>query len=782
MPNNLVIVESPAKSKTISGYLGEDYDVLATIGHIRDLPGRQGSIDPDNNFNMIFEIGERSREQVKKIITAFKTADALYLATDPDREGEAIAWHVTELLNDEGLINEKPIYRIVFYEITKNAVREAMKNPRKLNKELVDAYLARRAIDYLFGFNLSPLLWKTIGGGAKSAGRVQSPALRLIVERELKIDAFEAQEYWSIEADVRQKEQTFKSRLVKYFGEKVEKFSFKNEEIAREAEKNILNDAKNNLTAVNIEKKQRRRNPAAPFRTSTLQQEASRKLGFSARFTMNVAQGLYMGIELPNEGNIGLITYMRTDSADLSSVAIDEIREMIRNRFGNENVPDKPQKYQSKAANAQEAHEAIRPTSITRTPESMETILDENQLKLYTLIWQRTMASQMEAAVFDTVKIDLSTEPDNSKAHQFRANGQILVRPGFMAVYQESKDDRVVDDSDNLLPEINKGNIITIDILRTEQHFTEPPPRFTEASLVKTLEEYGIGRPSTYATIIAKLQEKYADMDGRRFQPTDTGKLVNKYLTERFSQYIDYEFTSKLENQLDAVSRGEKQFKPLVKEFWGPFIDLINQNQNVTRSEALGSRDLGIDPESNKPVSVRMGHRGPYVMIGTNQDEETPKFAGLRPEQSVENLTLEEALALFSLPRILGKTPEGVDILAKAGPFGAYINYGNKKNASIPRDEDPYTIDISRALELIKEKEIADANRIIHNFENAGIQVLNGRYGPYITNKKKNARIPKDQDPESLTLEECEKLLAAAPERKRRGKKKKTSKKIASGK
>tara|TARA_Y100001949_G_scaffold15452_1_gene11193 strand:- start:578 stop:1744 length:1167 start_codon:yes stop_codon:yes gene_type:complete len=388
----------------------------------------------------------------------------------------------------------------------------------------------------------------------------------------------------------------------------------------------------------------------------------------------------------------------------------------------------------------------------------------------------------MEAAVFDTVKIDLSTEPDNSKAHQFRANGQILVQPGFMAVYQESKDDRVVDDSDKLLPEINKGNIITIDILRTEQHFTEPPPRFTEASLVKTLEEHGIGRPSTYATIIAKLQEKYADLDGRRFQPTDTGKLVNKYLTERFSQYVDYEFTSKLESQLDAVSRGEKQFKPLVKEFWEPFTDLINQNQNVTRSEALGSRDLGIDPESNKPVSVRMGHRGPYVMIGTNQDEETPKFAGLRPEQSVENLTLEEALALFSLPRILGKTPEGIDILAKTGPFGPYINYGNKKNASIPRDEDPYTIDISRALELIKEKEIADSNRIIHNFENAGIQVLNGRYGPYITNKKKNARVPKDQDPESLTLEECEKLLAAAPERKRRGKKKKTSKKIASGK
>ena len=782
MPNNLVIVESPAKSKTISGYLGEDYNVLATIGHIRDLPSRQGSIDPDNNFDMIFEIGERSREQVKKIITAFKTADALYLATDPDREGEAISWHVTELLNDEGLINEKPIYRIVFYEITKNAVREAMKNPRKLNKELVDAYLARRAIDYLFGFNLSPLLWKTIGGGAKSAGRVQSPALRLIVERELKIDAFEAQEYWSIEADVRQKEQTFKSRLVKYFGDKVEKFSFKNEEIAQEAEKNILNDAKNNLTAINIEKKQRRRNPAAPFRTSTLQQEASRKLGFTARFTMSVAQGLYMGIELPNEGNIGLITYMRTDSVDLSSDAIDEIREMIRNRFGNENVPDKPQTYQNKAANAQEAHEAIRPTSITRTPESMETILDENQLKLYTLIWQRTMASQMEAAVFDTVKIDLSTEPDNSKAHQFRANGQILVQPGFMAVYQESQDDKVVDDSDKLLPEINKDDIITIDILRTEQHFTEPPPRFTEASLVKTLEEHGIGRPSTYATIIAKLQEKYADMDGRRFQPTDTGKLVNKYLTERFSRYVDYEFTSKLENQLDAVSRGEKQFKPLVKEFWEPFTDLINQNQNVTRSEALGSRDLGIDPESKKPISVRMGHRGPYVMIGTNQDEETPKFAGLRPEQSVENLTLEEALALFSLPRILGKTPEGIDILAKTGPFGPYINYGNKKNVSIPRDEDPYTIDISRALELIKEKEIADANRIIHNFEDAGIQVLNGRYGPYITNKKKNARVPKDQDPESLTLEECEKLLAAAPERKRRGKKKKTSKKIASGK
>jgi DNA topoisomerase-1 len=780
MSKNLVIVESPAKAKTISKYLGKDFDVLASYGHVRDLVPKVGAVDPDKNFSMKYQVIEKNEKHVNTIIRALKKADALYLATDPDREGEAISWHLIELLKEKNALNSKPVHRVVFHEITKAAVKEAIDNPRALSSDLVGAQQARRALDYLVGFNLSPLLWKKVQRGL-SAGRVQSPALRMIVERELEIEAFKAREYWTIEADVSKDEQPFASRLVSYKGDKVEQFSFENETAAREVEKTLLEAADGKLTTVTVNKRQRRRNPAAPFTTSTLQQESSRKLGFNTQWTMRVAQKLYEGIELPGEGNVGLISYMRTDSVTLAAVAVDEIRDVIADRYGKENVPDEPREYKNKSKNAQEAHEAIRPTSVARTPESLKAALDEDQYKLYSLIWKRTMACQMVPAVFDTVAIDLAAGPAED-GNRFRANGSILVEPGFMAVYKEGQDDNKDDDGDRLLPEIAEGDVISLDVLRPEQHFTEPPPRFTEASLVKTLEEYGIGRPSTYASIIATLKNReYVEMDAKRFIPTDIGRIVNGFLTDHFTQYVDYDFTARLEDDLDAVSLGEKDWVPLLDNFWRPFKDLCDdKEESVTREQVAQARELGTDPKSGKPVTVRMGRYGPFVQIGTKDDEEKPKFAGLRPGQKMNDVTLEDALELFKLPRKLGETPEGEPVSASIGRFGPYVRYGDKYVSM--KEDDPYTVELPRALELIAEKKKADAERLILDFEDDGIQVLNGRYGPYITDKTKNARVPKDREPKSLTLEECKELLAAAPARGRRGKKKTAKKKTAAKK
>lgn len=780
MPKHLVIVESPAKAKTIGRYLGADFDVMASYGHVRDLVPKEGAVDPEQGFAMKYQVIEKNEKHVNAIVRALKKADALYLATDPDREGEAISWHLTEILKEKKALDGKPVYRVVFHEITKNAIKEAIEHPRNISGDLVSAQQARRALDYLVGFNLSPLLWKKVQRGL-SAGRVQSPALRMIVERELEIEAFKAREYWSIEADVSKEEQPFVSRLVRYRGEKVEQFSFGNEEAAREVERTILAAANGRLTAVSVEKKQRRRNPAAPFTTSTLQQEASRKLGFNTQRTMRVAQRLYEGIELPGEGNVGLITYMRTDSVTLASIAIDEIREVIRKRYGPGNVPDAPPEYKNKSKNAQEAHEAIRPTVAAIAPDSLQDKLEPDQLKLYTLIWQRTMASQMVPAVFDTVTLEFApglrkvseyvniAEGDD---HRFRATGSVLVEPGFIAVYQEGQDDAAAEETDRLLPEVAQGDVISLDKLRPEQHFTEPPPRYTEASLVKALEEYGIGRPSTYASIIATLRNReYVEMDGKRFIPTDIGRIVNGFLTEHFTQYVDYDFTARLEDDLDAVSLGEKEIVPLLEHFWKPFSDLVeDKEQSVTREQVAMARELGTDPKSGKPVAVRMGRYGPFVQIGTKDDEEKPKFAGLRPGQKMNDITLEAGLELFKLPRKLGETPQGEPVSASIGRFGPYIRYGDKF-VSLRGDDDPYTVELPRALELIEQKKIADANRIIQDFEEEGIQVLHGRYGPYITDKTRNARVPKDREPKSLSLEECKELLAAAPVR--RGKKKK---------
>jgi len=777
MSKNLVIVESPAKASTISKYLGKDFDVLASYGHVRDLVPKEGAVDTENGFAMKYQIIERNEKHVKAIIKALKNAEGLYLATDPDREGEAISWHLVELLKEKGILDNIEVHRVVFHEITKQAVRDAVANPRDISTDLVGAQQARRALDYLVGFNLSPLLWKKVQRGL-SAGRVQSPALRMIVERELEIEAFKAREYWSIEADVSKNEQPFASRLVSYKGDKVEQFSFENEDAAREVEKTIVDAARGELKVLGVTKRQRRRNPTAPFTTSTLQQEASRKLGFNTQRTMRVAQKLYEGIALPGEDQVGLITYMRTDSVTLAEVALTEIREVIAERYGAKNVPEEPRKFKTKAKNAQEAHEAVRPTSVARAPDDLKAVLDEDQFKLYSLIWKRTMACQMVPAVFDTVAIEMAAGPADA-GHRMRANGSVLVEPGFMAVYQEGKDDAKDDDGDRLLPEIEEGDTIKLDELRPEQHFTEPPPRFTEASLVKTLEEHGIGRPSTYASIIATLKNReYVEMDAKRFLPTDIGRIVIGFLTEHFTQYVDYDFTANLEDDLDSVSLGEKDWVPLLEKFWKPFHALCEDKESsVTREQVAQARELGTDPKSGKPVTVRMGRYGPFVQIGTKDDEEKPKFAGLRPGQKMTDIDLETAMELFKLPRKLGETEDGLPVSASVGRFGPYVRYGDKYVSM--KEDDPYTVELPRALELIAEKIKADAERLILDFEDHGIQVLNGRYGPYITNKEKNARVPKDREPKTLTLEECIELLAAAPVRGRRGKKKTAKKKVA---
>ncbi len=771
MSKNLVIVESPAKAKTIMKYLGKDYKVLASYGHVRDLVPKEGAVDPEHDFAMKYQVIDRNEKHVDAIAKALKKAEALYLATDPDREGEAISWHLVELLRDRKLLDNKPTYRVVFHEITKRAIQEAVDHPKELSTDLINAQQARRALDYLVGFNLSPLLWKKIRRGL-SAGRVQSPALRLIVEREEEIEAFKSREYWSIEADAAKGEQKFPARLLEYRGKKVRQFSFENEAEAREVERTLAGAADGRLKVAKIERKKRRRNPAPPFTTSTLQQEASRKLRFSAQKTMRTAQRLYEGIDI-GDGEVGLITYMRTDSVTLANDALTEIRSVIVERYGKDSLPGEPRRFRTKAKNAQEAHEAIRPTSAARHPSEVRRHLPPDEAKLYELIWKRTVACQMEPAVFDTVSVDLLAGDDGDKRHVLRANGSIMVSPGFIAVYQEGRDDSSEDETgDKVLPDMSEGDVVSLIAIRPEQHFTEPPPRYTEASLVKTLEEFGIGRPSTYASIISTLQNReYVEMDRRRFTPTDVGRIVNRFLTEHFERYVDYDFTARLEDELDAVSRGEKDWVPLMREFWKPFSELVDhKEETVTRDEAVQARQLGTDPKSGKPVSVRMGRFGPFVQIGTRDDEDKPKFAGLRPGQKMDTVKLDEALELFKLPRKLGETPDGEKVSVSIGRFGPYVRYADKF-VSI-KEDDPYTIELPRALELIAAKKKLDAERIIQDFDDEGIQVLNGRYGPYITDKKKNAKVPKDTDPKTLTLEECRKLLAEAPERGRRGGKK----------
>ncbi|HET9679780.1 MAG TPA: DNA topoisomerase I, partial [Gammaproteobacteria bacterium] len=766
MSKNLVIVESPAKAKTIKKYLGRDYSVLASYGHVRDLVPKEGAVDPANDFAMRYDMIEKNEKHVEKIETALKKADTLLLATDPDREGEAISWHLLELLKERDQLDGKDVKRVVFHEITKKAINAAVDNPRGLSTDLISAQQARRALDYLVGFNLSPLLWKKIHRGL-SAGRVQSPALRMLCEREDEIEAFVPREYWKVEASVEKSAQPFNARLFQYQGEKVEQFSFTTESTARDVETTLRTAANGTFTVAKVDKKQRRRNPVAPFTTSTLQQEASRKLGFSTSRTMRVAQKLYEGMDT-GDGVTGLITYMRTDSVSLANEAVAEIRELIVERFGKDHLPETPHSYKTKSKNAQEAHEAVRPTSVKSTPEAVKKYLTDDQYRLYELIWKRTVACQMIHAIYHTVSVDLAC----GDAGIFRASGSTLVSPGFVAVYMEDEDDKKKDDDDErTLPPLEQGDVVTLNELNASQHFTEPPPRYSEASLVKTLEEYGIGRPSTYASIISTLQfRNYVEMDGRRFFPTDVGRIVNTFLTRHFTRYVDYDFTARLEDELDEVARGEKQWVPVMREFWTPFKTLVDDKEtSVSREEAIQARPLGTDPESGKPVAVRIGRYGPYVQIGTKDDEEKPKFAGLRPGQKMNTITLEEALPLFNLPRDLGETAEGEPVSANIGRFGPYVKFGSKY-ASL-KEDDPYEITLERALEVVEAKKEFERNRIIRVFEDEGIEVLNGRYGPYVTNGEKNAKIPKNTDPKSLTLADCQEMLEKAPFRKKRGKK-----------
>ena len=769
MADNLVIVESPAKAKTIKKYLGRDFEVLASYGHVRDLVPKEGAVDPDKGFAMKYQVLDKNERHVESIAKNLRKAKALYLATDPDREGEAIAWHLKEILAERGDLDGKDVHRVVFYEITRNAIRAAVGQPRGLSLELVNAQQARRALDYLVGFNLSPLLWKKVRRGL-SAGRVQSPALRMICEREEEIAAFLAREYWTLEGEGSHSSQSFPLKLIEYGGQKVEQFSFTSEGEAREVERTLRaaagagSDGSGELRVVAIDRKQRRRNPAPPFTTSTLQQEAARKLGFNARRTMRLAQQLYEGQDI-GEGSVGLITYMRTDSVSLAAEAVHEIREVAARLYGAAEVAEEPRVYKTKSKNAQEAHEAIRPTSAAITPADVEGKIEEDLYRLYSLIWKRAVASQMSHALFDTVAVDALAGPDGEQRHLLRANGSTLVKPGYIAVYQEGTDDMKADDADHVLPPMEVGDGVRLTALAAEQHFTEPPPRYTEASLVKALEEHGIGRPSTYASIISTLQDReYVEMDSKRFVPTDIGKIVHRFLTQHFHRYVEYGFTAAMEDELDAVSRGEEEWTTPLDKFWKPFIQQVEKiERTVTREQVAQARELGKDPATGKPIAVRMGRFGPFVQIGTKDDEEKPRFAGLRPGQKMDLITLADAMELFKLPRTLGETPEGETIVANVGRFGPYVKYGSKY-ASL-KEDDPYTVTLERALEVIRLKKEADANRIIQDFAEAGIQVLNGRYGPYITDKKKNAKIPKDRDPKLLTLEECRALIAAAPER-----------------
>jgi DNA topoisomerase-1 len=780
MASHLVIVESPAKAKTIEKYLGKDFKVLASYGHVRDLVPKEGAVETDNDFKMNYSPVERNQKHIASIKKELKKADSIYLATDPDREGEAISWHLYELLREKNLMKNKRAYRVAFYEITKQAVSEAIAHPREITMDLVNAQQARRALDYLVGFNLSPLLWRKIRRGL-SAGRVQSPALRMIVERELEIEAFNPQEYWSIESDNVFDDQPFSAKLNQLAGEKVKQFTITNADQANEAHRRLSDAAQGKLRVDKVEKKQRKRNPAPPFTTSTLQQEAARKLGFGAQRTMRTAQRLYEGIDI-GAGQVGLITYMRTDSVSLSNDALAEIREFIADKFGENNLPETPREYKTKSKNAQEAHEAIRPTSARNEPFKIKQHLGDDEFRLYSLIWKRTMACQMIHATLDTVAVDLACGPGNS----FRANGSTIRDPGFMRVYIEDRDEpKKKDDSkENLLPPLQEGDIVDLNEIRLEQHFTEPPPRYSEASLVKALEEYGIGRPSTYASIITTLLDReYVELESKRFHPTDVGRVVARFLTQHFKQYVDYDFTAQLEDSLDAISRGETEWLPLMEEFWTAFKTQIDDKmENVSRDEAIQSRQLGVDEKTGKPISVRMGRYGPFVQIGTREDEEKPRFAGLRPGQKMDKITLDEALQLFKLPRELGVSPEGEQISANIGRFGPYIKYDSKfVSLKVKEGDDPYTVTLERALELVAEKKEFDANREIKMFEGTDIKILRGRYGPYITDGNKNARIPKDvEDPASLDLETCQELIEKAPLPK--SKRKKAAKKKAAAK
>lgn len=862
--HKLVIVESPAKAKTINKYLGKDYDVIASFGHIRDLPPKDGSVDPSNSFAMKWELGDRSAKNVGDIVRKAKEVDTVYLATDPDREGEAISWHVNEVLREKKIPSTVTIKRVTFNEITKSAVLDAFKQARDIDKSLVDAYLARRALDYLVGFTLSPILWRKLPG-SRSAGRVQSVALRLICEREHEIEAFNTEEYWSIDVGLTTPEnKTFTSRLHSLDGKKLDKFSLRSKADADTALARIKGQ---DFSVANIERRQVKRAPYAPFITSTLQQEASRKLRLSATRTMRIAQKLYEGVDIGGE-TVGLITYMRTDGVTLSGEAISAVRKLIGNKFGEKYLPQSPRVYKSRVKNAQEAHEAIRPTDIFRSPDEMKSYLDDDEFRLYELIWKRTVACQMEQAVMDQVSVDIQNK---GKDVGLRASGSIITFDGFLKVYREDRDDEPAanagednesGDEERRLPPLHEKDPLKIDSTKGNQHFTQPPPRYTEASLVKRLEELGIGRPSTYASIMQVLQDRdYVKLDQRRFIPESRGRIVTAFLENFFSRYVEYNFTADLEKELDDISSGELHYKDVLTRFWSAFADAVEKTKDLSISDvidaldedlspylfpstdpdarkckscgtghlslklgrfgafvgcsnypeckytrpvlsadagegdggAFETRTLGTDPASGMPVTVRKGPYGAYVQIDAPETapeaedtEETvtgkgakkkkkavkpkPRRAGLLKHQDPTTIDYETAMKLLSLPREVGNHPEtGEMIKAGIGRFGPFIVHQGKFK-SIPSDDPDgvFTIGLNRAVDLLAQESrgrggmggtvMRDIG--MHPSDQKAVQLVNGRYGPYIRYGSNNAPIPKGQDMDAITLEQAVTWLA----------------------
>ena len=806
--SKLLIVESPSKAKTLKKYLGKDFEVLASYGHVRDLIPKSGAVDTAHDFAMKYEIIERNARHVDAIAKAVKSADAVYLATDPDREGEAISWHIAEILKGKKLLKDKLLKRVEFHEITKSAVEQAIAAPRDISMPLVNAQQARRALDYLVGFNLSPLLWKKIRRGL-SAGRVQSPALRLIVERELEIEAFKSQEYWTIHLQSRKKQQAFEARLLQLAGSKVEQFTITTQDQQAEIVGKLLAASAGKTTVSRVEKKQKNRSPAAPFTTSTLQQEAVRKLGFTTSRAMRIAQQLYEGINIGAQGTVGLITYMRTDSFSLAAEAVMQIRDYIKGHFEAEYLPKSPIMYKTKAKNAQEAHEAIRPTDIRRTPDSLRSHLTPEQFRLYDMIWKRALACQMAPARFDAVSVDLTIGND---ANLFRASGQTMIFPGFIAVYMEGRDD-AEEEAESKLPLLEVGEVLEVAKIWGDQHFTEPPPRYSEASLVKALEEYGIGRPSTYASIISTLQDReYVLLDNKRFTPTDVGRIVNKFLTEHFTKYVDYDFTANLENELDEIAEGGREWIPLLHEFWHDFNRQITDKGEVERpgterldeacpkcgqplSKRLGKRGsfigctgypecdytrnldgdapapsepvhLGTDPASGKSLLLLNGPYGPYLQLGESADDpkKKPKRVSIPKEIPLAGVNHEIALKLIALPREIGLHPQtGKKISAGIGRFGPYLNHDGAFK-SIPKSDSIFDVGLPRALELLAQARAkATPLRELGEHPAAGgsIAIYDGRYGPYVQHGKINATLPKGEKVSDVTLEQALQLLEA---------------------
>lgn len=852
---DVVIVESPSKAKTINKYLGKDFTVLASYGHVRDLPSKDGSVKPDEDFSMAWDADAKSQKRLNDIAKAVKGADKLILATDPDREGEAISWHVLEVLKKKKALGDMPVERVVFNAITKRAVLAAMDSPRELDTQLIDAYLARRALDYLVGFTLSPVLWRKLPG-SRSAGRVQSVALRLICDRELEIEAFNAQEYWTVEADMTTGTgDAFVARLVSHNGERLDKFDLPNEKAAEAVRARVAVEP---FSVQSVESKPARRNPPAPFTTSTLQQEASRKLGFSASRTMMVAQRLYEGIEIDGE-TTGLITYMRTDGVQIAEEAIAQSRTVITNEFGEAYLPDKAREYKTKAKNAQEAHEAIRPTDLARLPKEVKALLDNDQARLYELVWNRTLASQMESVRLERTTIEMASE---DKTLGLRASGSVIVFDGFLKLYQEGTDDKDDSEEDGRLPKVASGDRLGTKEARADQHFTEPPPRFSEASLVKRMEELGIGRPSTYASILGVLQDRgYVALDKKRFIPDDKGRLVTAFLESFFTQYVEFGFTADLEEKLDKISAGELNWKDVLREFWDGFtahvdgtadlritqvLDRLNEvlephvfpekedgsprrgcpsceggelslkvgrfgafvgcsnypdckftrqlTKGMDGDPAAADRILGTHPETGKDVELKNGRFGPYIHMDPVEEDEKPKRAGIPKTWALEEVDLEKALQLLSLPREVGLHPEdGQPITAGLGRYGPFVLH-NKVYANLDSPDEVFTVGLNRAVAAIAEKKANPGRRQVakplkelgeHPELGGPINVMNGRYGPYVKHDKINATLPRGKKPEDVTMEEAVQLIAeraAKGPAKKKAAKKKTAKKKAAKK